>query len=131
MKYSFANGLAPNFLYFKVSNRSQKLSDAYKQFQIRLLKEEISNKTFIIRQRQSEQVLLKNHLKASMIPIDYANICLIFLISNDKVSTKTKDIEDLKIIGIIKSKCKSIDPEKVVFNFSSYLLSNNDKLLLS
>ena len=66
-----------------------------------------------------------------MIPIDYANICLIFLISNDKVSTKTKDVEDLKIIGIIKSKCKSIDPEKVVFNFSSYLLSNNDKLLLS
>ena len=131
MKYSFANGLAPNFLYFKVSNRSQKLSDAYKQFQIRLLKEEISNKTFIIRQRQSEQVLLKNHLKASMIPIDYANICLIFLISNDKVPTKTKDIEDLKIIGIIESKCKSIDPEKVVFNFSSYLPSNNDKLLLS
>ena len=33
-----------------------------------------------------------------MIVIDYANICSIFLISNDKVETKTKGIEDRNII---------------------------------
>ena len=108
-----------------------KLSDAYKQCQLRLLKEEISNKKSIIRQRQSELVLLKNQLKASMNVIDYAHICSIFLISNDKVVTKQKDIQDRKIIGLIKSKGKGIHPEKVIFNFSSYLLSNSDKSLLS
>ena len=108
-----------------------KSSEAYKQCQIRLLKEEISNKKSIIRQRQSELVLLKNQLKASMNVIDYAHICSIFLISNDKVVTKQKDIQDRKIIGLIKGKGKGIDPEKVIFNFSSYVLSDNDKSLLS
>ena len=102
LKYCFENSLTPKFLHFKVSNRSPKSSDAYRQCQIRLLKEEISNKKSIIRQRQSELVLLKNHLKASMNVIDYAHICSIFLISNDKILTKQKDIEDHKIIGLIK-----------------------------
>ena len=63
--------------------------------------------------------------------IDYAHICSIFLINNDKVVTKQKDIQDRKIIGLIKGKGKGIDPEKVIFNFSSYVLSDNDKSLLS
>ena len=63
--------------------------------------------------------------------IDYAHICSIFLISNDKVVTKQKDIQDRKIIGLTKSKGKGMDPEKVIFNFSSYLLSDNEKSLLS
>ena len=73
-------------------------------------------------------VLLKNHLKANMNVIDYAHICSIFLISNDKILTKQKDIEDRKIIGLIKG--KGTDPESVIFNFSSYVLSVNDKSLL-
>ena len=106
VKYCFENSLTPKFLRFKVSNRSLKSPDAYRQCQIHLLKEEISNKKSIIRQRQSELVLLKNHLKASMNVIDYAHICSIFLISNDKILTKERDIEDRKIIGLIKGKGK-------------------------
>ena len=129
LNYCFENSLTLKLLRFKVSNRSLKSSDAYRQCQIRLLKEEISNKKSIIRQRQSELVLLKNHLKASMNVIDYAHICSIFLISNDKMLTKQKDIQDHKIIGLIKG--KGIDPENVIFKFSSYVLSDNDKSLLS
>ena len=66
LKYCFENSLTPKFLHFKVSNRSLKSSDAYKQYQKRLLKEEISKKKSIIRQRQSQLILLKNHLKTSM-----------------------------------------------------------------
>ena len=54
-------------------NWSMNSSEAYKQCQIRLLKEEISNKKSIFRKRESELVLLKNHLKASMNVIDYAH----------------------------------------------------------
>ena len=39
LKYCFENSLTPNFLRVKVSNRSLKSSDAYKQCQIRLFKE--------------------------------------------------------------------------------------------
>ena len=44
LKCCFENGLTPTFLRFKVWNRSLKLPDAYKQCQISLLIEEISNK---------------------------------------------------------------------------------------
>ena len=78
-----------------------------------------------------ELVLLQNHLKASMNVIDYAHLSSIFPISNDKILTKQKDIQECKIIGLIKGKGKCIDPEIVIFNFSSYALSGNDKSLLS
>ena len=63
--------------------------------------------------------------------IHYAHICSIFPISNDKVLTKQKDIQDRKSIGLIKGKGKGIDPEKLIFNFSSYVVSDNDKSFLS
>ena len=85
LRHCFENSLPPKFLCFKILNGSQKWSDAYKQCQIRLLKEEISNKKSIITQKQSQLVLLKNHLKASMNVIDYAHICSIFLISNNEI----------------------------------------------
>ena len=106
-------------------NRSLKSWDVYKKCQIRLPKKEISNKKSIIRQRQSELVSLKKHLKPSMNVIDYAHICSVFLISNDKILTKQKDIQDRKIIGLIKG--KDTDPENVIFIFSSYVLSDSDK----
>ena len=42
LKYCFENSLTLNFLRVKVSNRSLKSSDAYKQCQIRLLKDPLS-----------------------------------------------------------------------------------------
>ena len=49
--------------------------------------------------------------------IDYAHICSLFLISNNKILTEQKDIQNCKIIGLINGKGKSIDPENVIFNF--------------
>ena len=62
---------------------------------------------------------------------DYADICSTFLISNDKILTKQKDIQYRKIVERIKSKGNGIDSENVIFNCSSYVLSDNDKSLLS
>ena len=56
----------------------------------------------------------------------YACNCSIFLISNDNILTKQKNIEDRKIIGLIMGTCKGIDPENL-----SYVLSINDKSLPS
>ena len=60
-----------------------------------------------------------------------AHISWIFLIVKDKVLTEQKDIQDLKIIGLIKGKGKGIYTEKAILNFSSYVLSDNDWRLLS
>ena len=68
---------------------------------------------------------MKNNLKASKNVIDYVHIYSIFLIS------KQKDIHSHKISGLIKGRIKGIDPEKIILNFSSYVLSDNDKSLHS
>ena len=52
-------------------------------------------------------------------------MCSIFLIGNDKALTKQRDIQKHKIIGQIRHKGEDI------FNFSSYVLSDNDKSLFS
>ena len=39
LKYSLENSLTPKFLHFKVSNRSLKSSEAYKQCEISLLRQ--------------------------------------------------------------------------------------------
>ena len=44
--------------------------------------------------------------------IDYAHICSVFLIRNDKVLTKKNEIQELKIIGPVKGKCKVKCQEK-------------------
>ena len=77
-------------------------------------------------------MLLKNHLKASTIVIAnvHVHICSILVINDDKILTKQKQIEDRKIIGLIKGNGKGTDPEKVIFNFSSYMLSDNDNSFL-
>ena len=54
--------------------------------------------------------------------IDYAHLCSIFLISNAKLLTKQKDIQDCKTIGLINGKGKDIDPERATFNFSPHAL---------
>ena len=48
LKQCFENSLTSKFLHFKISNGSLKLSDAYKQFQIRLLKEEILTRSPLV-----------------------------------------------------------------------------------
>ena len=75
-------------------------------------------------------MLLKNHLKASAIVIANVHICSILVISDDKLLTKQKQIEDRKIIRLTKGNGKGTDPEKVIFNFSSYMLSDNDNSFL-
>ena len=74
---------------------------------------------------------MNTHLKASINVIDYTHICSIFLISYDKILTKQKNIQDRKIIGLIKGKGKGIDPKNFIINFSSYALSDIDNSLLS
>ena len=54
--------------------------------------------------------------------IDYAHICSVFLISNDKVLTKQKDIQELKIIGPVKGKGKVKGQKKsfLIFHFMCF-----------
>ena len=60
------------------------------------------------------------------------HISHLFLKHNDKVLTKTRLIQEKKLIGLgMKTASETNEPEKVIFNFSSVVLTPSQKSLLA
>ena len=67
--------------------------------------------------------------------IDYVNVCNTFLVSNNKNISKVKETQNKKLCNLVlrnlgnnSDTCQ--DPGKVIFNFSSYNLSDHEKIVL-
>ena len=67
---------------------------------------------------------------------DYVHVCHTFLVSNNKNISKVKETQDKKLCNLLlinmgnnSDTCQ--DPDKVIFNFSSYNLSDHEKIVLS
>ena len=105
--------------------------------QRKLLREEIYNKRLAVSKLDKESKLLYNNVKSNLNLIDVHHVLSISLISNERV------LEQIKFSHLSKLKnlnhnftwylvaTSSRDPEKVIFNFSSYKLSSSDKDILS
>ena len=63
--------------------------------------------------------------------IDFAHICSLFLISNDRSLEKHDKIQQKEFSGLLKECSPRNDPEKVTFNLSKVTLSESEKVLLS
>ena len=68
--------------------------------------------------------------------IDYIHVCSTFLLSNNKNISKVKETQDKKLCNLVlrnmgnnSDTCQ--DPDKVIFNFSSYNLSDHKKIVQS
>ena len=126
------NQLTPKFLKFKVASSNLRYSKTYRQCQRQLLKQEIKDKTNIICKQKKEFNSLKMTIKSKVSIIDLLHTSCLFLVGNDK---KTLNVEEshskkLKELGMVAC-LKSHDPDKVITNYSSYNLSNNEKNLLA
>ena len=125
------------FLCFKVANSNLCSSSTYRRCQRKLLREEICNKRLVVSKLDKESKSLYNNVKSILNLIDFHHALNISLISNEK------ELEQIKFRHLPKLKnlipdftwdhvpTYSHDPEKVIFNFSSYKLSFSDKYLLS
>ena len=59
-----------------------------------------------------------------------AHVCSLFIWHNDKVLTQKSTIQQKKFNNLFKDKKPKHDPEKIIFNYSSYVLSEAEKSLL-
>ena len=93
---------------------------AYRQCQIKLLKQEISNqkRNLIILRRDLTSV--RNELSLKLSFIDLNHVCNLFLIGNDKAILKHQQIQNKKLnnLRVTTLENPSHDPDKVVYNFS-------------
>ena len=126
------NNLIPNFVRFKVTNSALKSSKAYRDCQLKLLKQELSNKKSARRTADAQLKRLKNELMRTLSLVDFTHIISLFLRSNDATLTKCQKVHKKKLynLGYFERDKETNDPEQVIHNFSSYELSRRERALL-
>ena len=125
------NNVIPKFLNFRVANNHLKFSTTYKQCQSNLLREEIRQKKSTARILQKEFTSLKSSLQNELNLIDFAHVSTLFFGINDKILKSKSLVQQKKFYKLIHENKMENDPEKVIFNFSKYELSDADKKLLA
>ena len=126
----------PNFLRFHITNKTLKDSLTYSRCQQLLLNEEIRCKKRRLRQLMFEYDRIKQELQYQLSPIDFMHVSSLFLVSNDKAIRKNDKIHSRKQHKLIPNIHEkriidvSHDPNKVIYNFSNYHLTDSDKSLL-
>ena len=131
------HNVIPKFLRFKVANATLRTSLIYKRCQKKLLREEIYNKNLLVSQLDRDSKLRYKNVKSALNIIDFHHVLNISLMSIEK------ELEQIKFRHLSKMKnliptfswyivaTYSIDPEKVIFNFSSHEQICSEKHLLS
>ena len=127
------NNLMPKFLNFKVTNTSLRDSKAYRDCQLKLLKQEIQSKKSQHRTKEKELKTLQNELVRTLSLVDYSHIISLFLKSNDDTLSKCKEIHKKKLykLGYFERDKDVNDPDQVIHKFSSYTLNDTEKSLLA
>ena len=125
------NQVIPKFLNFRVSNLHLKTSRVYCACHLKLLREEIALKRSRMKTLEKDFNTRKRKSGGTLGIIVYPHVCCLFLNKNDKKLKNKQDINSKKLfkLGIDSSKT-SYDPEKVIFNYSSHVLTESEKSLL-
>lgn len=125
LKACRTNEVAPKFIRFKLFNRNLENTEFYNEWQMHLLDIEIKSK-----QKQLRNISVKLQNANSVLKTQLSTIDFYFIIEwlkNNATKTIAKVIhtQHKKLINL------GIDPNKVIFNYSNYHLSEREKLILS
>ena len=125
------HGFIPKFLRFRVANRHLRNSSAYAQCSQLLLSEEIKSKKSTIRSCKLENDRIQIELRTILTHFDYVHIYSLFIRGNDVKVRMAADRHERKFSALLDDPSSSHDPDKVIFNYSSYILSDEEKKVLS
>ena len=128
------NNLIPEFLQFKLANRHLHNSVVYKKCQIKLLEEEIRAKRKRVNILEKDTKRIKEELQETVSCLDFSYICSLFLVANDKSILHHDNIQKRKLKNLLEISLKEVindnhNPNKVIFNFTSYELNDVEKRL--
>ena len=107
----------------------------YKKCPIRLLEEEVKPKRKRINTLKKDTQRVKEELQRTLSVLDFSYVCSFFLVANDKSILHHDNIQKRKLQNLLKISSNDIfsdshNPDKVIFNFSSYELIDDEKNIL-
>ena len=122
------SNIIPKFLNFCLSNSHLKTSRASYSCQIKLLREERSVKKSKVKRYGKDFIVLKRKLRETLGIINYTHLCSLFLNRNDRKLKHQQDIHSKKLFDLgFENSQTSHDPDKVIFNYSSFALTESEK----
>ena len=95
------------------------------------MREEIRQKKSTVRILQKEFTSLKSSLQNELNLIDFAHVGTLFFGINDKILKSKSLVQQNKFYKLVHENKMENDPEKVIFNFSKYELSDAEKKLFA
>ena len=98
---------------------------------MKLLREEISVEKFKVKTFEKDFLVLKRKLRETLGIIDYTHLCCLVLNKSDRKLKHQQDIHSKKLSDLgFENSQTSHDPDKVIFNYSSHVLTKSEKSLL-
>ena len=124
----------PKFLQFKVSASRLRCSSAYKQCQSRLLRAELRSKFLRVRKMSQYFDDLKQQLRSTVSWLDFHHLTVTVDRLQSKPLMRASDVQKSKLLRLRLLQntvgTSQLDPDKLIFNFSSRQLSQDEKLVL-
>ena len=127
------NDVIRKFLFSKLANRHLKNSHVYKKCQIRLLEEEIKPKRKRINTLENDTQRVKEELQRTFSALGFSHIYCLFLVAKYKSFLHDDNIQKRKLQNLLRIFSNNIfhhNLERVIFNFSTYELTDKEKKFL-
>ena len=126
------HSITPKFLNFKLADIKLRKTATYKKCQELLLNEELFHKQKVLSKQQKNFDIVKRNLSNSLSHIDFLHVSCLFLAGNDRKLTQVKLTHERKFQRLKADETLTCnDPDKVIFNYSSYQLNESEKNLLA
>ena len=127
-----AYNIIPKFLHFKLYKANLYNSKFYKKCQFKLLQNEINSKNKLLRTLNNQVESQKQYLKSSVSHLDfvYLNSVVEKSVQKEKCNIVHTHENKLKSLGITNN-LDSLDPSKVIFNYSCKTLTPRQESLLA
>ena len=122
----------PKFLYFKLYRKNLLTSKLYRKWQFKLLNVEINAKERNLKNLKTLRTKLSDDLRSLTSFLDYHYLISFITKIIHKTIVNVKRNHEKKLLNLgVNNSLKSLEPSKVIFNYSSRLLTPKEESLLA
>ena len=126
------HGLTPKFVHFKLYNRNLSRTKLYRDFQKQILNREIEVKKKSLKKLNTDLKYKLSELKSILSWLDFNHIKNFVCNVNSKHVTRFQNVQKRKLFRLgLESEYEKLDPDKLIFNLSSRVLTSEEKDALS